>query len=146
MKTKFPKKRINSPKKGEFIYEQWRKILTLFEIDEDMNSDFGSEPRIIENISAEKIRLVFALGYRFSKLQTKQFVDEETNYLSDSTDIKNEKKYLKEFLITLNSFIDEKIEDSFCLNSLDGLEAFSISKTFKASYENSPNKKDYLKW
>jgi hypothetical protein len=146
MKTKFSKKRINSPKEGEFIYEQWRKIFSLFEIDEDINSDFSSEPRIIENISVEKIRLIFALGYRFSMFQTKQFINEETNYLSDSTDIKNERENLEDFLITMGNFLDEKIEDSFCLNSLDGLEAFSLSKKSRMHCENSPYRKDYLKW
>jgi len=51
----------------EFVYEQWRKILTIHVVDEDINQDSG--PIIV---NTEQLRNVFNNGYKFAMHQSLQ--------------------------------------------------------------------------
>ena len=115
----------------ERIFANWRKwfIYQHTEVDANSSSD-GVKADIAEGIGVEELRGIFTSGYIFAMIQTKQTFDEMNEFLErkdrDFTDQDTERyKYFLEVQNEMFKFIDEKIEDSYCLNT--GKE-FPISK------------------
>ena len=115
----------------ERIFANWRKwfIYQHTEVDANSSSD-GVKADIAESIGVEELRGIFTSGYIFAMIQTKQTFDEMNEFLErkdrDFTDQDTERyKYFLEVQNEMFKFIDEKIEDSYCLNT--GKE-FPISK------------------
>lgn len=115
----------------ERIFANWRKwfIYQHTEVDANSSSD-GVKADIAGGIGVEELRGIFTSGYIFAMIQTKQTFDEMNEFLErkdrDFTDQDTERyKYFLEVQNEMFKFIDEKIEDSYCLNT--GKE-FPISK------------------
>ena len=120
----------------------------------DVNSSYAHQESIAENIGLEELRGIFTSGYIFAMLQTKQNFDEMNAYLErkdrDFTNQDTERyKYFLEVQNQIFKFIDEKIEDSYCLNTEKN---FSISKKLLkylqdrfVSYKSQKNPHDLLK-
>ena len=82
----------------EFVYEQWRKILTIFVIDIDVSrNDFTPS-----NVTSEKIRTIFNNGYKLAMLQTKQSLLDEIH--------KNEDENIRNLMEKLIDKIEDRIE------------------------------------
>jgi hypothetical protein len=127
--------RIEACSRRESEFEEWRKILTIFIVDGDVNSASKPErPWTREPITEEKVRAVFANGYRFAMLQCLRWLEiKEQSLLIDLVD-GSEKKSFQTMKNQLEQFLELKIEDSFGLNSIDGRDRYSISKNLKGEF------------
>ena len=138
--------RNRSPKDGEFLFEQWAKYLTIFILDEDILNDFKSSSRIIENVTAEKLRCVFSQGYRFAMLQVLQSSKKIYNIAEDGEALEPEEvKHLLKVIRLQHQLIIEKFDDSFILNRVDGKEGMTLSKKLKDEFDRHEDR-DYLRW
>ena len=115
----------------ERTFANWRKWFVYQHTGVDINySSDGVKADISEKIGVEELRGIFTSGYIFALIQIKQTFDEMNEYRKRKDgDItgQNSERY-KHFLEVQNEilkFIDEKIEDSYCLNTG---EEFPISK------------------
>jgi hypothetical protein len=88
----------------EFVYDQWRKILTIFIIGIDVSKNTFKP----ENVTSEKIRTVFDNGYKMAMLQTKKSLMKE---LFNEEDLRTTK-----ILERLMSQIDDRLETQKCFN------------------------------
>ena len=130
----------------EFEFEQWRKWFIVLHTGEDVNNDFADTPRVAKDINIEQLRAVFSMGYRFAMLQIKQSYEAEQRHLEyRNKDIGKLKSFI-EIKNEMFKFIDDKIEDSFCLNVLDGKDRFTLSKKLKDFHANDVAERNLLKW
>ena len=104
-------------------FANWRKWFIWNHTQVDVNgSDEGQKETIAENICVKELRGIFTGGYVFAMIQTKQTFEEMYKYLerkheqSDGNDLDKFKHFL-EIQNEMFKFIDEKIEDSYCLNT-----------------------------
>ena len=144
----------------ERTFANWRKVFIYNHTEVDVNSSYAHQESIAENIGLEELRGIFTSGYIFAMLQTKQTFDEMNEYL-DRRDYLNKEngdiagqdteryKYFLEVQNEMFKFINEKIEDSYCLNTE---KKFSISKKLLrylqdefVSYRSQKNPHDLLK-
>jgi hypothetical protein len=88
----------------EFVYDQWRKILTIFVIGDDVSRN-GFNPT---DVTSEKIRTVFDNGYKMAMLQTKKSLMKELFNEEDWRTIK--------ILERIMSQIDDRLESQKCFN------------------------------
>ena len=96
----YDKERIRWAK--EFAYDQWRKILTIFIIGEDVSrNDF--KPK---DITSEQIRTVFNNGYKLALLQTKQSLMEEIKRADNDKNLRLIDKLLSQ--------IEDRLETQKC--------------------------------
>ena len=121
----------------ERTFANWRKNFIYNHTEVDVNSSYDHQKEsIAENIGLEELRGIFTSGYIFAMLQTKQTFDEMNAYLDRKDYLKKENgdiagqdteryKYFLEVQNEMFKFINEKIEDSYCLNTEKNL---SISK------------------
>jgi len=137
--------REKSSIEGEFIFEQWAKYLTLHLVEHDILHDFDLTSEQVENVTTEKLRCVFAQGYRFAMLQILQKSKIIYNILEDGEIGDNDFSQLIPLLESQQYFINEKIEDSFLLNRTDGRKGKVISKRLKSSFKDDV-KHDFLSW
>ena len=139
----------------ERTFANWRKVFIYNHTEVDVNGNYAHQKEsIAENIGLEELRGIFTSGYIFAMLQTKQNFDEMNAYLErkdrDFTNQDTERyKYFLEVQNQIFKFIDEKIEDSYCLNTEKN---FSISKKLLkylqdrfVSYKSQKNPHDLLK-
>ena len=97
-----------SRRNKEFVYDQWRKILTLFVIGDDISrNDFTPK-----NVTSEKIRTVFNNGYKLAMLQTKQSLMNEMYKTGDEQCLKIIEKILDQ--------IDDRLETQKCFVTYKG--------------------------
>ena len=144
----------------ERTFANWRKVFIYNHTEVDVNGNYAHQESIAENIGLEELRGIFTSGYIFAMLQTKQTFDEMNAYL-DRRDYLNKEngdiagqdteryKYFLEVQNEMFKFINEKIEDSYCLNTEKNL---SISKKLLrylqdefVSYRSQKNPHDLLK-
>ena len=88
----------------EFVYDQWRKILIIFIICDDVSRNTFKP----ENVTSEKIRTVFDNGYKMAMVQTKKSLMKELFNEEDWRTIK--------ILERLMSQIDDRLESQKCFN------------------------------
>ena len=92
----------------EFVYDQWRKILTIFVIGDDIcRNDFTPK-----DVTSEKIRTVFNNGYKLAMLQTKQSLINEMYKTIDGQCLKTIEKLLDQ--------IEDRLETQKCLVTYKG--------------------------
>jgi hypothetical protein len=138
--------KLKNRKRRESEFEQWRKWFIVLHTDEDVNSDMEDAPRIAENITVEQLRGIFSMGYRFAMLQVKKSIEAEQDHLEYGGKDYDKLKYFFEIRDEMFKFIDDKIEDSFGLNMLDGEDRFTLSKKLKKFHENDVVDRSLLKW
>ena len=97
----------------EFVYEQWRKALTISIVNSDVNRN-DSEPSGVTN---EKIRTVFNNGYKLGLLQTKRSLMIKMSEAEDEKTLNLLEKLFNE--------IDDRLETQKCFT------------TYKKSYDES---------
>jgi len=138
--------RIQASASREWEFEEWRKILTIFIIDGDVNSSHKTvRPWTREPITEEKVRAVFANGYRFAMLQCLRWLEIKEQNLSIELVDESGKKSFQTMKNQLEQFLELKIEDSFGLNSIDGRDGYSISKNLKDEFHYL-RERDVLAW
>ena len=102
MKTKYIDEN-DSRRSKEFVYEQWRKLLCISIVEEDVsNNQFTPK-----DITSEEVRTIFDLGYKLAMHQTKASLKSELSVCSHSSDA--------ELIERLNSQIDDRLETHKCL-------------------------------
>jgi hypothetical protein len=87
----------------EFVYDQWRKLLCIFVIGDDISTNQFA----LNDVTSEKIRTIFNNGYKLAMLQTKSSLMKELSGCSDPIQSKMIKGLICE--------IDDRIETSRCL-------------------------------
>lgn len=120
----------------EFVYDQWRKILTIFVIGDDISRD-GFTPI---DVTSEKIRTVFNNGYKLAMLQTKQSL---LNDLINEND-ENTRTLIEKLL----NQIEDRLETQKCFTLYKGWhDKALLDKAKKREDEFSQNlKSDMTKW
>ena len=93
----------------EFVYDQWRKLLCIFVVNEDI-SVFGNDPQ--DKVTAEQIRTVFNNGYKLALLQTRESMVNELRKSFGDNDS------LNAILNGLINQIDNRISVSSCYEEL----------------------------
>jgi hypothetical protein len=137
---------IEASRSREAEFEEWRKVLTIFIVDGDVNSASKPEsPWTREPITEEKVRAVFANGYRFAMLQCLRWLELKEQSLPIDLVDESEKKGFQAMKKQLDQFLEVKIEDSFGLNSIDGRDGYSISKNLKDEFHYL-RERDVLAW
>ncbi len=137
---------IEASARRESEFEEWRKILTIFIIDGDVNNISKPERQwTTEPITEEKVRAVFANGYRFAMLQCLRWLEIKEQNLSIEMIDGSGKEGFQAMKNQLEHFLELKIEDSFGLNSIDGRDRYSISKSLKDEFHNL-RERDVLAW
>jgi hypothetical protein len=134
-----------SAKEGEFMFEQFAKWLTINLIDEDILNDVGPISKTIENVTSEKIRCIFAQGYRFAMLQILQQTVKTSRSLAYGNLETEISSSFTDMLKIQENFIHEKIQDSFLLNRSDSQIGMQLSRNLKKSFNNL-SEYDFLKW
>ena len=137
---------IEASRSREAEFEEWRKVLTIFIVDGDVNNISKPERQWTrEPITEEKVRAVFANGYRLAMLQCLRWLEiKEQSLLIDLVD-ESGKKSFQTMKNQLEQFLELKIEDSFGLNSIDGRDRYSISKSLKEEFHRL-RERDVLAW
>jgi len=138
--------KIEASANRESEFEEWRKILTIFIVDGDINNTSKPErPWTKEPITEEKVRAVFANGYRFAMLQCLRWLEIKEQSLSIDWVDESGNKSFQAMKKQLEQFLEVKIEDSFGLNSIDGRDRYSISKNLKDEFHYL-KERDVLAW
>ena len=133
------------PRDREFVFEQYMKLLTLFMLDHDVLHDFEGESETVENVTSEKIRGVFSQGYRFAMMQVLQNSKKLYQNTDGLTDGVEELVILKKLIKDQYLFINERIDDSFMLNSIESTEGMTLSETLKRNFDHF-TKNNFLRW
>ncbi len=89
----------------EFVYEQWRKLLCIFVVGDDINTNQFTP----EEVTSEKIRTIFDNGYKLAMLQTKVSLKKELFSSQEPS-----QSYMIERLINQ---IEDRLETHKCLVS-----------------------------
>ncbi len=89
----------------EFVYEQWRKLLCIFVVGDDINTNQFTP----QEVTSEKIRTVFDSGYKLAMLQTQIALKKELFGSQDSS----QKDMIERLIIQ----IDDRLETQKCLVS-----------------------------
>ena len=63
----------------EYVYEQWRKVMTIHVVDEEINRN----DRDPITVTMEQLRTVFNNGYKFAMLQNLQSIKAVLRTLED---------------------------------------------------------------
>jgi hypothetical protein len=89
----------------EFVYEQWRKLLCIFVVGDDINTNQFTP----EEVTSEKIRTIFDNGYKLAMLQTRVSLKKELFSSQEPS-----QSYMIERLINQ---IEDRLETHKCLVS-----------------------------
>jgi len=100
----------------EFVYEQWRKLLCIFVVGDDINTNQFTP----QEVTAEKIRTIFDNGYKLAMLQTRVSLLNEMSDSQDASQLEIIERIIKQ--------IDDRLETQKCL----------------VTYSGSPDKSLYL--
>lgn len=119
----------------ESVYEQWRKYLCIFVVDEDVNVN-SVIPR---DVTTEKLRAVFNNGYKFAMMQTLESISK----LRLSSD-----PQMHEVLELLSSQIQDRITTSKCLESYSRKEdkTFLFHELSQDKQFDDCSKDSFLSW
>ena len=92
----------------EFVYEQWRKLLCIFVVGNDINTNQFAP----QEVNSEKIRTIFDNGYKLAMLQTKASLKKELFGSQEPSQI--------DMIDRLINQIDDRLETHKCLVSYSG--------------------------
>ena len=87
----------------EFVYEQWRKLLCIFVIGDDISTNQFSP----QDVTSEKIRTIFDNGYKLAMLQSKVALRKELFGCKDDGQLKIIERLINQ--------IDDRLETQKCL-------------------------------
>ena len=119
----------------ESVYEQWRKYLCIFVVDEDVNVNSVTP----KDVSTEKLRAVFNNGYKFAMMQTLESIS-QLKYSSEPK--------LIEALELLSSQVHDRITSSKCLESYSSRldESFLSQEKVQDKQFDDCSKESFLSW
>ena len=119
----------------ESVYEQWRKYLCIFVVDDDVNVNSVTP----KDVTTEKLRAVFNNGYKFAMMQTLESISQ----LRLSSD-----PQLNEVLELLVSQIQDRITTSKCLESYSSRldESFLSQEKVQDKQFDDCSKESFLSW
>lgn len=100
----------------EFVYEQWRKLLCIFVVGDDINTNQFT----LQEVASEKIRTIFDNGYKLGMLQTRVSLKKELAECQDTSQLEMIERLIKQ--------IDDRLETQKCF----------------VTYSGSPDKSLYL--
>ena len=98
----------------EFVYEQWRKLLCIFVIGDDISTNQFTP----QGVTSEKIRTVFNNGYKLGLLQTRVSLKQELWKSQDASQL--------EMIERLIDLIDDRLETQKCLVTYSGSDDESL--------------------
>jgi len=101
-------------KSKEFVYEQWRKLLCIFVIGDDISTNQFTP----QGVTSEKIRTVFNNGYKLGLLQTRVSLKQELWKSQDASQL--------EMIERLIDLIDDRLETQKCLVTYSGSDDESL--------------------
>lgn len=87
----------------EFVYEQWRKLLCIFVVGDDINTNQFTP----QEVTSEKIRTIFDNGYKLAMLQTRASLKKELSECQDTSQM--------EMIERLINQIEDRLETHKCL-------------------------------
>jgi len=90
-------------KSKEFVYEQWRKLLCIFVIGDDISTN----QFMLQGVTSEKIRTVFNNGYKLGLLQTRISLKQELWKTQDASQLKMIERLIHR--------IDDRLKTQKCL-------------------------------
>jgi hypothetical protein len=88
----------------EFVYEQWRKLLCIFVVGDDINTNQFTP----QEVTSEKIRTIFDNGYKLAMLQTRNSLKKELSDSQDTSQIEVIERLIKQ--------IDDRLETQKCFH------------------------------
>ena len=92
----------------EFVYEQWRKLLCIFVVGNDINTNQFTP----QEVTSEKIRTIFDNGYKLALLQSKASLKKELFSSQEPSQI--------DMIERLINQIEDRLETHKCLVSYSG--------------------------
>ncbi len=92
----------------EFVYEQWRMLLCIFVVGNDINTNQFTP----QEVTSEKIRTIFDNGYKLAMLQTKASLKKELFSSQEPSQI--------DMIDRLINQIEDRLETHKCLVSYSG--------------------------
>ena len=98
----------------EFVYEQWRKLLCIFVVGDDINTNQFTP----QEVTSEKIRTVFDNGYKLAMLQTRASLKKEL--------FSSQEPSQTNMIERLINQIDERLETHKCLVRYSGSDDESL--------------------
>jgi len=114
----------------EFVFEQWRKILCLYVVNEDINRNKTK----IEDIDTEKLRTVFQRGYLLAMNQTKVSLEN----IRMSLDTKD-----KQLQIIVEDLISEIEDRKITANCYASYKQFSEANYYTDALKREKEMKEY---
>jgi len=92
----------------EFVYEQWRKLLCIFVVGNDINTTQFTP----QEVTSDKIRTLFDNGYKLALLQSKASLKKELFSSQEPSQI--------DMIERLINQIEDRLETHKCLVSYSG--------------------------
>lgn len=120
----------------EFVYEQWRKLLCISVVGDDVsNNQFTPK-----DVTSEKVRTVFDSGYKLAMLQTESSLKKELSGCQDSTQVALIERIINQ--------IHDRLETQKCLVTYSGSSDKSMYEDAVKREEEFSRfaKEDVAKW
>ena len=122
MNEELLRKEKSEKRNRERIFNNFRKFCLLDIVNIDINSNSEKQSEIL---TSEQMRNIYSLGFRHSMEQVKLYLINQIKYsYGNKSELKTEYKSIQK---DLTKFINERIEDSFSLNSTDQNPDLQIS-------------------
>lgn len=120
----------------EFVYEQWRRLLCIFVVGNDINTNQFTP----KEVTSEKIRTIFDNGYKLAMLQTKASLKKELFSSQEPSQI--------DMIDRLINQIEDRLETHKCLVSYSGSHDKSLYEDAMKRNEDFLRyaKEDVSKW
>ena len=120
----------------EFVYEQWRKLLCIFVVGDDINTNQFTP----KEVTSEKIRTIFDNGYKLAMFQTRASLKQELSDSQDTSQIEAVERLIKQ--------IDDRLETQKCLVTYSGSPDKSLYLDAVKRYQEfiRYTKEDVTKW
>lgn len=120
----------------EFVYEQWRKLLCIFVVGDDINTNQFTP----QEVTSEKIRTIFDNGYKLAMLQTRASLKKELFSSQEPSQTKMIERLINQ--------IEDRLETHKCLVSYSGSPDKSLYLDAVKRYEEFSRyaKEDVTKW
>ena len=116
----------------EFIFEQWMKYLLFNVTDKDVLSE--EESPALE-ISKERLRVSFAMGYRLALAQVIELLEVELEIANKTS---NELEIL--------NFVKKRFDDSYCTNRIEARAQEGLSLNLKLGHGYAMNQGSTHGW
>jgi hypothetical protein len=139
MKKELSIEENNERRNRERIFNNFRKLCLHDLTDIDINSNSEKQKDVL---TSEQIRNIYSLGFRHSMEQVKLYLSNQMkNSYGNKSELKTEYKNIQK---DLTDFINERIEDSFSLNTTDQNENLQISINLLDFHTRVVNNNPYL--